>query len=409
MGKRFTVQVLASSAALLLLVASCAPAAPSPTAAPAKPAATAAPAKPAATQAPAAKPAASPAAKAEAKPVEKPAAKAPANPAGPFMAEDSAEWKAILEAGRREGEVTVYGSDTLGTIVEKLKPSFTEKYGIKVSYVGGSGSDTQERAVAEKDAGRRVASVVEAGDSNLYIVYQEGVLQELRGLPNGARLHPAMFTIFEESKLHYWPLYDLFRGLYVNTQVLPEAEAPKNWKDLIEPKWKGKIVMHDPGRSGGGNNFFTITIGLPDYGEDFHRKLAQQDLLRVARAQEVDAIVARGERAVGLPGNPRGAVRQRGSPIKFIPQADGTFGATHVMGLVKDAPAPSAGKIFLNWFISPEFQTEIAKDLLDMPLIMGIDHPMGLAIDKVKLLGPGRIPPTSRQDTAAQARAIYGR
>src|SRR4029079_5427886 len=124
-------------------------------------------------------------------------------------------------------------------------------------------------------------------------------------------------------------------------QQVPAADEPKTWKDLLDPKWKGKIVMNDPGVAGGGSAFFVVSVVAPGYGEEFHRKLAQQDLQLVGQSREVGAIVARGERAIGLPGNNQGPGTQPGSPIKWLPLEDGLYRSSQVIAAIKGAPAPN--------------------------------------------------------------------
>src|SRR5207249_6501982 len=113
------------------------------------------------------------------------------NPASPFMAEDSAEWKAILDAARKEGALTVYGSQH--PIIKAHAPEFPQKFGFTLDFVELRGAEAMDRIHAEKDANKLVASVLETGDSAVYPVYQEGGLQLVKGLPNGARIHPAEF------------------------------------------------------------------------------------------------------------------------------------------------------------------------------------------------------------------------
>jgi iron(III) transport system substrate-binding protein len=424
-------QTIVSLVVLVVLIAGCAPAAPSPTAAPAKPAAPApAPAaspaaaakpaeaaKPAASPvaaapasspvaAPAAKPAASPAAAPAAKPAASPAA---ASSAGPFMSEDSAEWKAILDAARREGQVVGYGSDSLAPMLDKYKDEFAAKYGIQISWVSGSGGETTERLTAEKDANRRVASMFSSGDTSGYAVYKAELLQELRGLPNGARIHPVEQSVLEMSKNQYWPLYNIVRGLVINTQLIPPAEELKNWRDLLDPKWKGKIALNDPSRSGGGHTFFEIMLKTPGYGEEFLRALAQQDLLLMRSQGEAESAVARGERAIGIPGNVNAPTEYVGAPMKWLPMAEGYMRTSIVMGIVKEARHPNAAKVFMNWLLSPEMQQRIADEIHEAPSTVGIRHPLGLNIENLKLLGPGITNPADQNQSLAKAREIFGR
>jgi iron(III) transport system substrate-binding protein len=402
-------------AVLALSLVACAPAGPVP----AGPSAAEAPVKPASSPAARSEPAGSslpvaPAASAVAVASPAPSAQsasavAAGNPAGPFRAVDSAEWQATLAAARTEGELTVYGTTMLPRSMEQHLAEFQQSFGVKVNWVGSSGDQTMQRVLAEKDTGKLLASAVTGGDSNLYPLYQAGALADLSGLPNAARIHPLDFEILEESKNHYLPLYNPVYGVYVNTQQVGPAEEPRTWRDLLDPKWKGKIVMHDPGRSGGGVIFFAVSTNAPGYGEAFHQQLARQEPLLVASPEQVDATVARGERAVGLPGQANGTVRQRGAPLKWLVMADGMVWNVHTIGAVEGGPAPNAARVLLNWLLSPEIQLVIANEGPEVPSTAGIANPLGLAIDDLKPLGPGRPKSSEKADWSAKARQIYGR
>jgi iron(III) transport system substrate-binding protein len=352
-------------------------------------------------------PAASPAAAGAA--AASPAATVPANPAGPFLAEDSAEWKAVLEAARREGPVTVYGSPLTGRPIESLGSNFEAQYGFKVLGVLTT-SDLPARVQAEQDAGRITASVVSSGSTSMYTVYSQGFLTPLTGLPNGARLHPAGYWYLALMQNQAWPLYYIPLGLLVNRELVPEADQPKNWKDLLDPRWKGKMVMQDPGRSGAGSTWYDGIVNAPGYGEEFHRALAQQDLLLLGTNGEVETMVITGQRMIGVPGNRHALDNHPGAPLRWISPTDGLVITDGGVGVVKDTPSPNAAKVVMNWLLSPEAQGFIAQELRNTPAISGVEHPDGLAIDNLKLLaGPGRSNPVDAQAKQVQARGIYGR
>jgi iron(III) transport system substrate-binding protein len=411
MIKRFGRGVLNKRAALLLALGGCAPAAPAPapTAAPAKP--TSAPAAPAGTTAPAAPVAApaAPAAKPAASPTTKPQAAAADNPAAPFVAEESAEWKAIMDAARQERELTVYGGVNLPGVVDALRGEFEAKYGFKVNVTAGTGAESRERVLAERDAGRRTASVFSAGETSSWELLQENVLEELRELPNGVKLHPFFFENIRTYQNRAWPVQATVYGLAVNAQLVPEAEQPKNWKDVLDPKWKGKIVMEDPGRSGGSSNVFDVSMRTPGYGEEFHRELKAQDPLIVRDPAEVERILVRGERAIGWPGPIEAPARNPGAPLKWIIPTDGVVILTSTVAIVKDAPAPNAARVFANWMLSPEFQTRLAQATSLLPSIQGVSHPMGLSSENLTPLGPGVIQAAGTREMQEKARTIYGR
>lgn len=325
----------------------------------------------------------------------------------PVLNEDSAEWQAIVDSAREEGELTVYGS--AGPLEELLLPlhqSFNDEFGVEVSYLGGE-RELVERLLAERDTGQQVASGIFQGGSTMGVLDDEGIIAQMTGLPNGARLHPLPFTDYTTRDMagRVWPVYLMPAGFYLNTELLPKAEAPKSWKELIDPKWKGQIAFHDPARAGGGNYVFTISMKAPGYGEEWNRAFAAQDLLITDSG--TDSVVVRQERPIGVPGNPSGVLRQEGTPIDLIIPEDGLIFFSQGMGVVEDGPSPNAALVYFNWLLSPEIQAEIAEGLHFVPAVTGVSHPLGLTPDDVPVLGTGFIGPDD--DTVDEAREIYGR
>src|SRR3989441_2232352 len=85
-----------------------------------------------------------------------------------------------------------------------------------------------------------------------------------------------------------------------NTKLVPAAEAPKGWKDLLDPKWRGRMVTAHPGYSGVISTHVLALVQL--YGWDYFKQLAQNKLMLVQSAVDPAGVVASGERQVAVNG-----------------------------------------------------------------------------------------------------------
>ena len=144
--------------------------------------------------------------------------------------------KALEEGARKEGSVTVYGvlnADEHGPITA----GFTKKYPfVSVDFLRGAAAKNFERAAMEKRAGKVRGDIFIGATLEMIIARREGIFAPYRS-PE-AQAYPGAF----KDPDGYW--ISMGMGINViayNSSLLPEAEAPKGYPDLINPKWKGKI------------------------------------------------------------------------------------------------------------------------------------------------------------------------
>ncbi len=282
------------------------------------------------------------------------------------------EWERVLAAAKKEGTVTMTGPG--GTVARDiLTGPFTKKYGISVEFLGGSGRVISPRVLTERRA--RVF---------LWDIYVGGSTTALTNLiPAGAfdPLDPT-FILPEVKDPKSWrggamEILDRRRlfimtpsqraTIYVNTNMVKMDEL-KSYKDLLDPKWKGKIVIDDPRKPGPGMATFVFLSLHPELGMDYIRALARQEpfILKDYR-QEVN-FVAQGRYPILLGGwnVPAEDLIKKGLPIAIVNPGQLREGSdlsavTGALGLYNKAPHPHAARVYINWLLSKEGQTMFAK------------------------------------------------
>jgi iron(III) transport system substrate-binding protein len=138
-----------------------------------------------------------------------------------------------------------------------------------------------------------------------------------------------------------------------NTSVVAASEAPKKWTDLTDPKWKGKVSIGHPGFSGYVGTWVVQMRKM--YGWDYFKKLEQNkprigrsinDTVTMLNAKE--SIVAAGPSATTLES------KAKGNPLAVVYPEDGAILMVSASGILKNAPAPNAGKLFMEYLLSRE-------------------------------------------------------
>ncbi|MBI4334817.1 MAG: extracellular solute-binding protein [Chloroflexi bacterium] len=302
---------------------------------------------------------------------------APAAPAAPVQqVKPKGGWESLVEAAKREATVTIYEQWGPQARVE-LGKAFKDKYGIDIEFVS-AGTSTQlvPKLTRERRAGLYLADVIgSGGPTALSQMKPEGIL---------APIEP-MLVLPEATDLKVWTGGKLFLdkeklligmsadfGSYVarNTLLVKDGEI-KSFYDLLEPKWKGKILLQDPTITGPGNAWVFTVAGLlgPDKGKDYLRQFVKQEpaLVRDYRlqiewlAKEKYAIVA------GVHAPTLMEFQKLGAPVAKLRLKEGgsaTAGAGALAMPAGQLPHPNAAKVFINWVLTKEGQAVFSRGYL---------------------------------------------
>ncbi|KQT53139.1 iron ABC transporter substrate-binding protein [Aureimonas sp. Leaf454] len=256
-------------------------------------------------------------------------------------------------AAKAEGKVVFYTATDV-TVAEKLADLFKQTYpGIAVQVERAGSERVFQRIGQEYSTGIYSADVIETSDAVHFEYFKrEGWLEPM--VPQEvAEKWPADEKDPDGNFAAYRAHLSV---LAYRTDLLPEAEAPKTWTDLLDPRFKGKMVKAHPGYSG---TIMTATYVLSQLlGWEYFEKLGQQDVMQVQSSTEPPKKLAQGERTLEVDGNEYNIFRlqDEGQPIKIVYPAEGTPLAVGNAAVLKEAPNKNAAKLFYAFLFSKEAQ-----------------------------------------------------
>jgi iron(III) transport system substrate-binding protein len=261
-----------------------------------------------------------------------------------------------LEAAKKEGKVVWYTSLARPS-AEKVAKLFETAYpGVKVEVHRTGSERILSRVMQELQAGIKNVDVVHTSDAGHFVLLK-GKNLLLKYTPAGVDGFPAGF---KDRDGYFYGLRATVSVIAYNTKAVSAAEAPKTWKDLLDPKWKGKMVTAHPGYSG---VIATHVLALVNqYGWDYFKQLAQNRLMLVQSAVDPSGVVASGERAVAVDGGEYTfyQTKKKGNPVELVYPKEGVPLVVSPTAIMSFAPHPNAAKLFTDFGFSREIQQVMA-------------------------------------------------
>ncbi|MFN0074260.1 MAG: ABC transporter substrate-binding protein [Chloroflexota bacterium] len=353
---------LAGLSGMAALAAACSQASPAvPTSAP-----------PAPTAAPAAKPTTP----AEAQPAAAPAQAAPSVPSAA-----TADWNAVVEAAKKEGSLSV--ATYAGTAYRKVIDDFEAAYpGVKVEHTSfqSSSRDYVPRLLQERKAGLFAWDLaLMPAPEMLRQVKPAGGLSPIRPL----LVHPEVVNdsywadgfesgfLDKDKQYNYAIVRSLSQSLWIDTNQIKDGEI-SGFRDLLDPKWKGKILAGDPRTKGSGFNLAT-TLRLRTKDDSIIKQLwFEQEAVLNTDARQLTEQVARGRFPIGLGAVSLPIIQDMvtlgvGNNLKWLPmlELDYLYSGNHILHYISNAPHPAGAKLFANWILTKEGSTSYGKNIKD--------------------------------------------
>src|ERR1700729_3464798 len=258
---------------------------------------------------------------------------------------------ALIEAAKKEGQFVHYTSTDL-PVAEKVARAFEAKYpGISVRVERTGAERVFQRIGQEYSSNIHAVDVVNSSDAAHFIVWKrDGILAPY--VPEDvAKFYPAEHKDVD-GQFASWRVW--LSIIAYNTSLVKPEDAPKSFADLLDAKWKGKIVKAHPGYSG---TIMTATYQMQrDLGWTWFEQLAKQNIMQVQSSADPPKKLDLGERAVMADGNEYNIfkMKEKGRPVEPVYATEGSPLIIGPNGIFKDSPNPNAAKLFQSFCFSPE-------------------------------------------------------
>jgi iron(III) transport system substrate-binding protein len=277
-----------------------------------------------------------------------------------------AEWDRTIEEAKKEGKITL-AIPPATELRTALDPLLRQKFGLEAELVPAPGPKNASRIAAEKKAGVNYFDAIICGTGTSEGLAADGMLEPIETLwilpevkdpkrwwgghiwEDNLKTNKFLYSFLADVSTH---------GTWYNTNLAKPQEL-RSFEDYLNPKWKGKIGFSDPRVPSSGQSMWSFM--WEQRGEEYLRKLVEQDLFLTRDTRQLADALAKGKLALafGLGRSQTDPFVKAKLPIKPSPvtkeglPASNAFG---VLGVIKDPPHPNATRVFVNWFLGREGQ-----------------------------------------------------
>src|ERR1700704_170155 len=258
---------------------------------------------------------------------------------------------------KAEGKVSWYTSTPIEQ-AQQPPALFKQQTAIEVELSRSGGSAILSRFQQEMVAGRAAADVLthsEPAAANALAKKGYFVLFKPKNfdkVPDAAKAADGSFVGQRLNLMTH----------YYRSDRVAAADEPKTWDDLINAKYKGKLVMTDP-------SFTSLQVSVAGMiskqrGWDYYRKLNANNVMIVQGNQQVSDMLKRSERQIagGALDSYAADLKREGHQVKTLYPTDGVFIIPSPTSVVKGSPHPNAAKLFAEFMIGDDAQKVFPTD-----------------------------------------------
>jgi len=282
----------------------------------------------------------------------------------------------LYEAAKSEGSFNWYTSMMDTERTDRFCRLFEGQYpGVLCRPLRATGGVTFQRLMQEIQANAVEADVFSTNDLTDLIELQSGGNLLAYRQENLQYMIPSLRDMGDPDG--YWGISMISPlGIGYNTNLVRAEDAPKNWPDLLDPRWKGQVAIGHPGFSG---SIGLWTVAMKQlYGWEFFERL-EQNKPQIGRSlADGRNLIVSGERQIAIIGVNNGEEMSRnGTPIKVVYPTDGVLVPPSGTGILAKAPRPNAAKLFSEFMLSEE-AARFQADAMRYPMRNDVKAPEGI-------------------------------
>lgn len=298
----------------------------------------------------------------------------------------SAAQAALYDAAKKEGELTWYSAHYTSEQAERAGREFTQMYpGVKVNVVRTTAQVAYQRLSQDIQSNNANCDVFGSTDVGHYVQLKERKLLMKYVPATEAALDPRFRGLDPDGYFHTTSATPI--ALLYNTQKVKDAQIPRKWTDLTDPRWKNQVAVGHPGSSGFVGTWAVQMRKL--YGDEFFRKL-EQNKPQVGRSI-IDPVtnVVSGERLIAAAPSALGYLQaSRGNPVGVAYPEEGAILMVLPSAIMANSKHPNAAKLFIDYLQSAESSQRAVEDY-GLPLLPGVKPRDGVpALADLKTIRP---------------------
>lgn len=286
----------------------------------------------------------------------------------------------LIEGAKKEGKLQIYALLVVSEhsqIIDRFKAKYPF---IDVALYRATSERMYQRLETEARANTHLADVIGISGFQMYQLIKRGIMGKYES-PERRFFDPN----FKDKEGHWTAYYLNPIVTAYNTRQVTAPESAKDYGDLLDPKWKGKLVMED-------EEIEWFATMMSHWGEEkgmaYMQKLAAQNFIFRHGHTLMTQLVAAGEYpgAVFVYAPQTQSIKSAGAPIEWN-APNPTVSGVNSMGVAAKAPHPNAARLYVDHMLSEEIQRDfLGAKFFKVSARLGIKTPIQQRLSAVKII-----------------------